>query len=383
MATSTTPAFPAALAQPYRRRRGDLPALLPEPIVPASPKERLPLWILFVDLLATIQFVWFYVNRVTAEIKIVPYEQGLERTPFQYRMLLMYPMRWAHSSPLLNHIAAGMKHGWFPHGARPEGVLQAAIDLVCVAAAGIAATKLYSASSRSRLFTPVLYPLTLVMAATTYAVLTMHQLRFLYDLPSLAFFSVGMYLIYARKHPAWFAVVFLVGTVNRETTLFLLAYFALSRCLAGRTLQLERLRQPATWGVLLPLLGFWVGWHLWAVRHFATNPNETPHKFLLNMALILSPPAWPQLLASCGYLIPFVLIFRRSIKDDLLRTWMWVLLPWTAFMLYYGLVMEIRIFGELIPYIACTATLIFEERLLERLSRVSSPGLGDLCISIR
>ena len=331
----------------------------------------------FLNLLASIQFVWFYVNRVPSCMRLLPYEQGRERTPFQYRLLLMLPLRWAHASPWLNSIAASLtaQRGWFHAGVRPEGILEAAIDLTCIAVAGLAARKLYRASSRTGLLTPLIYPLVLVMANGAYSLLTMHLLRFVYDLPSLAFFSVGLCLIYFRTHPLWFMALFAVATLNRETTLLLLLCFAIAQCKRGPAWDWQQIYSPGSLAVLLPLSGYWIGWHLWVVRHFAANPVVPFPGVWLNIGLLLLPIAWPQMIGAFAYLWPVVFAGRRRILDPVLRAWLWVVPVWIAFMFRFGIILEIRIFAELIPYIAVLAVLVFEENLLKKLeSKTPAPA---------
>ncbi|HEY0784398.1 MAG TPA: hypothetical protein VGD62_00915 [Acidobacteriaceae bacterium] len=321
--------------------------------------------------LATIHVVGFYLSRVPCYLRLPAYEQGLERTPFQYRLLLMVPLRWAHSSPSLIRLAAFMSSmpAWFPRGVRPEGILQGTIDLASVATAGLVARALYRRTSRTQLLTPYLYPLTLLMVASTYAVLTLHAVRFPFDLPSLAFFSLGLYLIHAQRPLLWFSSLFLVATINRETTLLLLVFFVLAECSRNpaphHRFDWRRSYAPPTLRVVLPLATAWLAWHLWVVHRFAANPPvpSAMARVALNLGTLAIPLAWPQLLATFGYLLPAVLAGRRSIHDAVLRSWLWALPVWLAFMLYYEIVIEIRLFGELIPYIACIAALIAEQAL--------------------
>jgi hypothetical protein len=64
--------------------------------------------------LATIQFVWCYLWLTRPYVSTALYEQGRERMPFQGRMLLMMPLRWAHHSRAL---------AWLPRrlGGRTSG----------------------------------------------------------------------------------------------------------------------------------------------------------------------------------------------------------------------------------------------------------------------
>ncbi len=319
-----------------------------------------------VNVLATVQVVWFYINRVPPHLHLAAYEQGLERKPFQYRVLLMYPMRWAHQSAALQGLAHRLNAmpGWFPNGVRAEGLAQAPVDLLCVALAGWVARRIYVASSRTGLLTPFVYPLTLVMIASTYCLLNIHLLRFLYDLPSLGFFAAGLELIYFRRNPWWLAALFLVATVNRETSIFLLLFFVLARCAEGGRLVWKRAWEPASLGLVIPLALFWVGWHVYIAGKYAGNPSESLPRVYLNLGLLLLPITWPQIFGALGYVWPFLLVFRREIADPVLRAWMWVAPLWVAVMLYYGILVETRLFGELIPLFACAAALVCERRLL-------------------
>ncbi len=325
----------------------------------------------FLCSFATIQLVWFYLASTPCSMQVVRYEQGLESTPFQYRLLLMYPFRWAHHSAPMLRASAGLSRmpAWFPHGVTPEGLVEAIVDFFSVAVTGIMAGELYRRSSRSLLFLPLIYPLTLLMIAGTYTFATVHGLRFPYDLPAMAFFSTGLYLIYSRRHIAWFVALFCVATLNRETTLLLLAFFLLEACSRDRVFVLRRAWERRSVAVALPLGTAWLLWHLWVVRHYAHNASAAGPRLLLNLGLLVIPLAWPQLLSMYGYALPMVLVGRRSIPDFVLRKWLWVLPLWFVFMLFYGLLLEVRIFGELIAYIACLAALITEEKVADILAR--------------
>jgi hypothetical protein len=109
--------------------------------------ERLVLPLLY--LLASFHIVWFYINRVPSYLVLDRYEAGLERMPFQARLLMEYPLRWAHASAALPALAAGISgiHLWIPRGVLPEDFVEAAIDLTSVLVAGLVATDLYRAYS--------------------------------------------------------------------------------------------------------------------------------------------------------------------------------------------------------------------------------------------
>jgi hypothetical protein len=337
-------------------------------------RGRFALGVAALNALATIQIVWFYINRVPPHIQLLAYEQGRERTPFQYRILMMWPMRWAHSFAPVVGLAARLDSmpGWFPNGVRPEGLVQAPIDLLSVAIAGLVARRLYRAASPAGLLTPFVYPLTLAMIASTYCLLNLHLLRFIYDLPSLALFSIGLELIYFRRNLLWFVPLFAVATVNRETSLFLLPLFALAECARDGGPALRCLWTPRVLGVVVPLSLFWLGWHMYIAHRYAANPTESLSRVYLNIGVLLLPITWPQIFGAFAYLWPTVLVSRHKLFDPVLRAWWWILPAWFAFMFYFGIMVETRVFGELTAYFACAAALIGEEALLARMRRQCS-----------
>jgi hypothetical protein len=327
------------------------------------------------NLVASIHLVWFYLSYTPSYLHLEQFEVGLERTPFQYRLLMMLPLRWAHRSPSLNHLAASLSalHAWFPKGVRPEGLIEAPVDLVSVIITGLVARSLYRASSRTTVLLPFVYPLTLVMILSTYAITTMHHLRFIYDLPSMALFSIGLYLLYFRKSELLFISLFVVATVSRETTFFLLFLLFLSRIVPVETswdglfssVLWSGALKRSTWGTAILLTGFWITWHIYVGRLFAGNVSEMQPRFWLNVGILLWPISWSQISSTFAFCWPIILLHRRDVRDRTLRAWQWILPVWILFMMRYGILIESRIFGELIPYMACMAALIAEEYILK------------------
>lgn len=195
-----------------------------------------------VSLLASIQIVWFYINRVPSYLSLKRYESGLERMPFQGRLLMVYPLRWAHDSPAMAATVERLNATrlFLPRNLLPEDLVQGVIYLLSILIAGLVARDLYRIHSRTRLLTPYIFPLALVMIAASYCLGALNFFRYLYDLPSLGLFSVGLYLIARKHHPALFAILFAIATINRESSLFLLVFFLLSRCVIEQRMMWRR-----------------------------------------------------------------------------------------------------------------------------------------------
>ncbi len=329
-------------------------------------------FVLIIYVIATVQFVWCYLWLTRPYVGTWLYENGLERMPFQGRCLMMLPLRLAHQSVFLNFIQKffAMSRFWFPTPVKPEVLVQAVIWIASLLVAGFFTTRMYQVSSRRHLLTPVVYPLFLVVCGGTYIMHTVQNFRFVYDLPSLAFYSVAMYLIYMRRHWAWFAALFVVATSNRETTLLLLPLYLIDASVQNGQMRWRNVLRLRPLAVVAGLLVFWMGWEA-AVRHiFAHNPTEFYPRLDWNVKSILAPYTWPQMISACAYLLPFVLLMRRRLLDAQLRAWLWLLPFWWMFMFAYGILVETRIFGELIPMVVCSAALIGEEILMARMPRV-------------
>jgi hypothetical protein len=313
------------------------------------------------NLLATIQVVWFYLAWIQPYLHAPLYEQGLERTPFQGRLLMMLPMRWAHQSHFLDAVAGFLTRCslWFESGVIPEGVLQATVDVVCVGIAGLVARAMYRKASPTGALTGFVYPITLVMIAATFDLTVIHHFRMIYDLPSLGLFAAGLYLIYFR-HWVLFIPLFVAATINRETSILLLAFFVLFECWQEGRFQLRFAFAPRTVVMSLLFVAFWCVWHWWVGIRFAANPTEYGTHLKDNLVFLINPFSWPQLFSAGAFTVPLLLLYRRRIGDPVLRLWLWVLLPWFGLMLVVGILIESRIFGELIPYFACCVALIAE-----------------------
>jgi hypothetical protein len=255
----------------------------------------------------------------------------------------------------------------------PEVLVQAAIDVGCLLLAGWLTTKIYQASSSRRLLTPFVYPLLLVVCGATYVMHTVQNFRFVYDFPSLTFFAAGMYLMYFRWHWAWFAALFCVATINRETTLLLLPLYMLNNAVEEGRFAWVHVFKRQTLAVVAPLGALWIAWQILVQYTFGRNASEFYPRFDWNLKSLVLPLAWPQLLSAGGYLLMFVVVMRRRIADPRLRAWLWLVPVWLVFMFVYGILIETRVFGELIPLIVCATAVIVEEILLARMRVLLAP----------
>ena len=341
---------------------------------PSASDDRPSKWLrvlrLIMYFMATVQVAGCYFTLVRPYINTVLYENGKERLPFQTRVLMMAPMWWAHRSRLPAIFAAYLAHSqfWYLRPPEPEAIAQLWINIASLIVAGWVATQIYGAVSRTipsagGILGVLVYPLFLILFACHYILHTIQNFRFLYDLPSVAFFSVGLWLIYFRKSPWLFAALFLVATLNRETTLLLLPFYKVTAASSSCGFRWKKTVSLPTLAVVVPLAAAWVGWHFFIFHVFKHNVSEYYPRVSLNLYTMAHPRYWPQLLSAGGYLLPFVILGRRSIRDPQLRAWLWVLPVWFGFMFFWGILVETRVFGELLAYLTCITVLIAEDSI--------------------
>lgn len=160
-----------------------------------------------------------------------------------------------------------------------------------------------------------------------------------YDLPSTAFFTIGLALILHGKY-RHFQWLFLAGTFNRETTLFLLfPYLRMGNIDGGKKTILRA-------GLLLGLWSLIKGF-LWIAYY--PNPGRIVHTGIIKNLPAIASPITLMCLATVGFgmWIP-LFIYRRHIPERLAAL-LSCLLPFILIMFMAGYVLELRIFLEIIP----------------------------------
>lgn len=191
-----------------------------------------------------------------------------------------------------------------------------------------------------------------------------------YDLPSMAFYAVALYAILARRFAAFY-VVFIVATLNRETTLFLPFFFFLWQlnddCRLVEALLNVKLSQL---GELATQLAIWGGIHTWAESTVAGGSHLWRNYLLQNIHFLLDPLHWCTMASVFGFLwIPY-LVFFRDIPSVYLRRCAVLIVPWFVMMLLFGDLLEIRIHSEWISYIAVCVAALASSRAKVELVRV-------------
>lgn len=92
--------------------------------------------------------------------------------------------------------------------------------------------------------------------------------------------------------------------------------------------------------------------------------SELYYKFDENLAVLANPKYWPDVSSALGFTILLAVLGYRWIDDRFVRRALWVLAPFFVFAMIYGRLVELRIYGELLP-LTLGATLLAAKRVIE------------------
>ncbi len=321
-------------------------------------------------LCATLQFVRYYSKATTFYLNMGLYLNGQERLPFQERVLPIFLIRPLLHSPW---VASHLIHadGNFTADRGPLYL----ISLFALLIAGIFVQKLYNRVSLDRSLKFLVYPLFLYAIIWSYSIHNEANFSYPYDMLSVAFFAAGLYVIFRRYF--WFlAAIIVLGTLNRETTLFLIGIFILD---AASLAQAEPLSvhgkrfnlRAVPWFRATLLFCIWLAIKIALARHFVHNDNSENFVRLWSNIGRLKPRLWPALLNICGYMLPIVFMLRRYLRPPRFANYLFIFPVWFAAMFYTGVIVETRVYGELCSFTAIALVLILEQYLRERFNIVS------------
>lgn len=277
--------------------------------------------------------------------------------PFQYRVLPIWIMRLIAGYLPDFSLPAGV---WISHAAALKFARAAImVEFVSVLATLFAFRyymKLLLGGARSA----ALATLSLLVALPfVYLLPRYHALWFPSDLPALLFFLLGIICLYKR---AWgyFYLIFLVGTFNRETTILLTFVYLVTAIGKDRKARIA-------WHCAAQVV-LWLSVKYLLYRLFGSNPTEGgkffEQHFIYNLHLISEPQHWGLFLSLGGFAwIPAVLGYRQ-IESDFVRRALLVTIPFLIAALIVGIILEMRIYGELLAVLLPAAVLAIKGMII-------------------
>ena len=282
---------------------------------------------------------------------------GIASTPYQYRVLV----------PL---IVRGLLY---------THVVDASTQLIAFAVIQVVALILLAFVFRAYLsrFVPDRVVCS-TAALTLFAVLPFNYFNlpyYPYDIPSVLFFTLGVILIYEQKW-RWFFPLFIAATVNRETTIFLavVTVFVLFDRVSPKALALLAGSQVAIWTAIKAALWViyadnrWMGYGLYQFQ------------LKVNLATLVERPLKSVMaLATWGCLWMAVVIWHKRIRDPFLRRTLWTVPVFIAGMFFVGFIIELRIYGEVLPIVLAAFWVVFLDVIESShdVARRLQPSVGD------
>jgi len=203
-----------------------------------------------------------------------------------------------------------------------------------------------------------------VLALSIYVILPFNYFNYFfypYDIPGVVFFTLGLILI---RNQNWrlFYPVFVLATFNRETSIFLTVAVALALFdkVSPRTLALLIGSQLVIWIAIKAAL--WM--------FYRDNPSHGVglyvFQFKVNVATFREIPLKAfAALSTWGALWIAGLMWYRRIDDPFLRRNLWIVPLFMLAMLVVGFVIEVRIYGEVLPIIVAAFWVTFFPLLAE------------------
>ncbi len=298
--------------------------------------------------------VWFANLYCTARrpyINLTQYAHGTERMPFQGRDLMRWPLLAASHSATLQHLTA--------HRAvlqSPEFLVMELTAAIALFFAGIAAIRIYRLAVPDAPLPELPFALLVILCLFDFVLSV--PFSFPYDLPATAFIGWGSYFALQRRF--WpLLPIFLLGTWNRETTLFLIGIFAVALATTNEGHLRLRSVRPRHYGQIAALV---IGWLVillaqkYAYRH---NPTEAGPRIAGNLHFLANPLLWPNILSASAFLLPWIFLKRHRIPFAPLRNSLLLLPFWVLLLLSVGQILELRIYGDISVPMAAAAALIF------------------------
>lgn len=328
-------------------------------------------WWIF-TILACAQFTIRYVWRNAPFLDLPRYANGQEVLPYQGRVLMAWVLKATAANPhwsvILTHLGSHL-----PEALRsPYSVTLLIVNyvamLVCVVAGRLTLQHLTGDKTFSA------WASLLVLYMSYFNLIVGYGIYMLpYDILSLTVFVVSVWLVIAKRYAALTLIV-AIGTLNRETTIFIPLFLGFYAWFSSRPGSARGEDGGRTWARVLPYVlaqvVAWVVLRMLIEHHFRHNPLESamPTRWFGirlggNIVSMVKPQQWALLLSLFGFTVPlFIAKFDKISDRALARSAALVMVLWAVAMLMVGVVIEIRIFSELTAFMMpCIALILWNQ----------------------
>lgn len=173
-----------------------------------------------------------------------------------------------------------------------------------------------------------------------------------YDTPAIFFFVAGLVCL-LQKQWRWYYPLFVLATLNRETSVFLVFAFGL---IWGR-----RLPWPQLAGHVLLQMALWLGIKAALAHVFAANPGDAVFQSQVNsnrqlgLDLLHGSLHMVHFLVTVSGAVWLLIPVRWNRHPPLFKRLLWLLVPFGLGMSIVGVLDEVRIYSELVPLLTASA----------------------------
>ena len=314
-------------------------------------------------LLTSAHFSLAYNNRSTPFLNMKEYAAGHAALPYQARVLMAWILHWAAPLPATLKLVAHA-HGFVRDSFEAVMLVTSLLGMIiAIWATRRSLTVLTGDASFSRWGSFLVLWMSYFLLALPYGL----SYSLPYDVPSLAFFSLGLMLVIERR--TWLLPFLIaVATLNRETICFVILFYVI-----WEWKRLQQLAPAQRLRRILPLsllqAAVWISVKLWLRAHFHANATQSGGNGLFqtvfgtNLHFLANPAQWPLLASLFGFLWPVLIIGRKHLSPSALRTACVVIIPaWFALMMVVGIIVEVRVFSELSALVALAVGVITYHR---------------------
>lgn len=325
-------------------------------------------WLLLI--MACTHFCLSYVQNCQSFLNLNEYVRGDSRLPYQSRVLMAWVLREGLRVPHLADISARL-----PAALRdPRLLILMVTSWVSLFGAVLLTWRSLTRLTRDEQYSRWASLLVVYMAYFQFPLVFGLNFLLPYDMPSLLFFCGCVYCVISRRMRLLY-VFFVLGVFNRETICMATLFLVIWRWQEGR-----RRNQVLTLiGHALAQATIWIVIRLYLRHLFAANLPDSAnanlyYKLSYNLQTIAKPLQWPVLASVFGFTLPLVLAWRRWMKNAAMEKEVYLLAAWFAVMMLVGVIIEVRIFSELISYMALALGLILYHRFPILQTALSDPS---------
>jgi hypothetical protein len=316
-----------------------------------SPEQRFTFWAAL--LLVTSHFSLAYISETAPFLDLRAFAAGAAAQPFQERALTAWMLRGAvrfdspHFEQVLHRLLPAMGAAF-----NETTLVLLTVTWLSMAASIVLTRATLIELTGNRLFSSWAAFLVPYMAYFTYILNFGPHFLLPYDLPSLFFFCAGFYLLMTRRALILIPLI-AVATLNRETSLFLIVFYLVFEMPRGS----DSHKRAGVFARAAGMLAVWVAMRAIVLHLYGHNPTDGGNRLAVlhlsqNLGFLAKPQQWPALASIFGFTLPIVIGFRRYLEPYFLRRGLMVVVLWFALMMFVGVLIEIRIFGELISYMS-------------------------------